>query len=185
MYRRTLVWIIFFCLLHSTVTAVNAEFSTGSTGQFKDRTQAASALLNEALAAYHHFQANIDLKNPEDAKRLKTEAVAKLRQAASAYDDCVSSASVRVLTPTPLTTQDKIGIQQFNFGVKRYGIHSPITQISLVQDVKRILNDFANRLDETKEQALIDNLDVQQLLANDATLLEQFLLSVTTVLRVG
>jgi hypothetical protein len=161
-----------------------AEYGIGQ-GSIEEPTRRASEHFNEGIAALHLMFAALDRKDADKAVVHQARAAQQIQEAANLFQDAVGKADQHVLKPTPKTEQEKTSVKYFSEHAGDYSISVPVSQRDLLVAIASQVASLAGKIKGTNPKELLGNLRRTQALATTAVELQQFLLSVTTVLTLG
>jgi hypothetical protein len=154
-------------------------------GDLAEPTSVASSKLQNGIGDFDKMMGALDVSNVSGARLLRDSAVRAMQDAASAYEVAANAAGNRILNPKPESDQEKVEIQFFQQNVARYGIQLPVSQKALVIATARIVRARVERLQSLDLEALAKNIRARQALVTESTLMQNFLVSATTMLRIG
>jgi hypothetical protein len=173
-----------FCLVGLawfTIMA-HAEYGQGI-GEIGPATAEASAKLNDALTEFHAMLAALDRGQTEDAERHRTQVLARLQQAANAYEGARPDA--HTLRPSVRTVEERQFVEYFIAHAAEYRIALPTTQSDLIFASSRLVRELASRIAAEDLSRLRQETIERQLLANFSADVQKFLISATSMLILG
>jgi hypothetical protein len=171
-----------FYAVPGSVAPARAEFSQGI-GEIGPATAEASAKLNDAFAAFHTMMAAFDRGRTDDAEKHWQEALMLLQQAANAYESAKPDG--HTLNPETRNDQERFYIKYFRDHAGEFKVQQPTTQSALIYASSRLVREFRAKLEAVKVPQLGADIEARQVLVTSSAELQKFLVSSTTMLRLG
>ena len=163
----------------------NAELAQGSGGEFKSKTQTASSSLHKALSLIELLSAAIDNNDEEKAGEFQGLAVTELDGAAGQYKDAGFVANNLAINPVPSDPEDISFVDYFYKHQAAFGIKEQLSERSLDNVTVDIVHNFSGYVSKIDIKRLFINVREHQRFVLHVIEIKLFLLSITTVFRVG
>jgi hypothetical protein len=178
--------VVLICICKAAVGTdyARAEFTVGI-GNLSKFTEPASSRLHDGIADFNKMMGLLDVSNAGGAQVFRDSAVRAMQDAATNYEAAIPLAGDRILEPKPETDQERAEIQFFQDNAAKFGLNPPVTQKALIQATARIVRAHAASLQALDLQSLARNVRARQAITTDSTRMQNFLVSITTMLRHG